>query len=711
MSKRAAVRYLAFVLVILGVAVIPVVLKVDTEELSPPPGKEASGQRQWYPERMSRAPKVRKLHPVPVENRGNVIHSANPTIPRDDTHTKLGLLMQQPTQLLSERELRNFKLKEAAKRILQLAKRAQLMDGVLRSTYCSECMLPGGRRALANTSDGKQSTLSCGLMSDAAASARREKLCPPLSSLKRSQSSLGADSGVEAKKMVTKLMSSPDVAEAAKVVRDNCRLRPSGGDPRWEGWNEVRKMIPSVQDVVDCLPPIAPATTCHHQPAHDRYPTAEELVFRQAKPLRLSKKRFSSSAKSKHIMLDSWLWLENVCATCEVENQWFMHPGRPCYTTLYTMNDVKKMMVAAGRHGRHKLYKERDVAFQYGGQIDFPGDGLEVPWVRGTTFYNTPFAVDNVGHVIHDGIWAWVAALNSRHELKMPKPHRVVMDSFLSNFSGAFFTYLSSVLGDGILGSDVEKEDRTVTFPTKADVRAALPEFDEMVGKGDRNKKADPFYRGRGLVCFELLAFTSMDRTGDKGGPANAARRPEVAKTIRRVMYERLSIDEDALLKRHPQVYVYGRNDVYRRSIDNVGALVSAIGEVTATFEGVPPPALISTFYMSPPAQIEMLSHVDILVTMQGAHEQPASLFMPADATIVEISACKATKVSFISRHGAFLKSQRYNLYEICEPAINQGDPELHWQNVTLCAPQLSHLQNLVRSALQYSLNQRRFIS
>eukprot|EP01062_Namystynia_karyoxenos_P037675 TRINITY_DN27407_c0_g1_i1.p5 TRINITY_DN27407_c0_g1~~TRINITY_DN27407_c0_g1_i1.p5 ORF type:complete len:197 (+),score=52.43 TRINITY_DN27407_c0_g1_i1:1050-1640(+) len=167
-----------------------------------------------------------------------------------------------------------------------------------------------------------------------------------------------------------------------------------------------------------------------------------------------------------------------------------------------------------------------------------------------------------------------------------------------------------------------------------------------------------------------------------KGSGVKQGGRLEATKSLRRAVFSFLGLPNPPPAPREVRVYVYGRTDMHRRSVDNIGDLVAGVAAALAAAE-LPPPVLIPTVTMHPLEQARLFHSVDVLLTVQGAHMQN-SIFMPEDGVVMELSPCKARKTSFLYRFGCFRPLQRHIVQEICFPSSNLGSDK-YGQNLTLC--------------------------
>jgi hypothetical protein len=383
----------------------------------------------------------------------------------------------------------------------------------------------------------------------------------------------------------------------------------------------------------------------------------------------------------------SWTHFEHVCMSCEAEANFFMLTPRRCHTTLWSLN-----MGLKRRYMRHHIFRDRHGGFQTFGEVK-PSDKrlrdqANLDFVNGTTFYVAAYPGDNVGHQLHDAAWSVHATLLMAQRGEFPAPHRAMLDDDFAARSMPYFTYLAS-----------------------ASIGAMLRPNATAGGGGGGGAQAwqNPLSArkqkvGTRLLCFENLVVPGVDRTGHGGGTP-ASTRTMVAHSFRAAVFDNLDVPRDVRTGRGrpPQVYVYGRHDVSRRSLDNIGALFAAAEEVTRSM-GLPPPIVISTFNMSPQAQIVLFSRVDVMLGMQGAHLQH-SLFMPRDGAVMEIAPCHSVLTSFVSRYGMFLPTQTFWQLRVCAPVINLTEQSRIGQNVTLCPRHLAAIQTQLRGTL---LNQTR---
>ena len=133
-----------------------------------------------------------------------------------------------------------------------------------------------------------------------------------------------------------------------------------------------------------------------------------------------------------------------------------------------------------------------------------------------------------------------------------------------------------------------------------------------------------------------------------------------------------------------PQVYVYGRNDMHRRSIDNIGELIFAVAKVTSSL-GLDNPLVVHSFSdLSPLEQVKTFAGMDVLVTVQGAHMQN-SIFMPSDGVVLEVSPCLAKKnILFSAVWHLLAQTKALVPSDLRRPPINTCCDK-YSKNLTLC--------------------------
>lgn len=375
----------------------------------------------------------------------------------------------------------------------------------------------------------------------------------------------------------------------------------------------------------------------------------------------------------------SWVVGRDICASCESSRAFFMNPRHSCYFTLWGVGSAAplKRLVSASRAGRNAIFKEREGSFRYGGVIPMLNASVRehATYLRGTTVWHGAFEVDNVGHVIHDALWAFQLVLMLRELLgnkggdasSLPLPLRGVFGDDFDTLSSDYFGALSW-----------------------------------MIAKGERQENEHPeFFRSpftpadilqHRLVCFETLVVPGQDRHIDGGGNGL---RSSVAARLRRHVFAHVRAPTGATTKTastEPHIYVYGRNDVHRRSFDNVHALLRVAARVAKALS-LPSPRLISTFSVPAAEQIALMRDVDVLLAIQGSHMQN-SLFMPDDGVVIELAPCRAQRVSFIQRYGKYLDTQSYEYIPLCDGVVvNYSDLDEASQNVTLCPHMLDRVE------------------
>lgn len=505
-------------------------------------------------------------------------------------------------------------------------------------------------------------------------------------------------------------LASPNKTHAvAHVFKDACRWEVTKSTDIWTLGDHARKAV-HLQSVVDCTPKRPLPATTHHLPTsaarwrnytawinkHVRYPTAgDSKVSGEAathpiyiQPVLRGPSVYTSKARS------SYFSVENICMTCDDQSKphWSLDHSRPCQTTLWTVNGDKwanKMLAAASNKGRHKIFKDREGGFQYGGQL---GVLKNVSMMRGTTFFLMLYGAPNVGHIIHDAAWAPIASMLARSAAKYKPPFHAMIDPDHTRHSNSYYTMLVLAGALGRLG----KGDGRNT-PRGAGLSRPL-----LLNPTATKKRL--------MLCFENAVFGGIDRNGNGAFWNHRVSRFEVAGAIRADALRFAGVASDIVdgtARRPPQLYVYGRSEVYRRSVDNIGALASAMLEVTTEL-GLPDPIVISSFYAHPEAQVELMSRIDMLLSVQGAHLEQA-LFMPKDSAVLEFAQCFSRRTSFISRYGAFHEDQVYKQDVVCHPRINLSDKDKRAQNLTLCPRMIVSLQDEVRAGLRQIMKRRGF--
>jgi hypothetical protein len=234
---------------------------------------------------------------------------------------------------------------------------------------------------------------------------------------------------------------------------------------------------------------------------------------------------------------------------------------------------------------------------------------------------------------------------------------------------------------------------------------ASIPPNAVVAGKGQPQTKRP--------TCFDSLLVTGLDRLGSG---TRLISRAAIAAQLRAAV---LSVVRDTLRPhnknkgdgpgnepdasnsltapvpaRRPQMYVYARRDIHRRSLDNPGWVLHVAHAIARELH-LPAPRLVASFSAAPAAQVALAAGMDLLITAQGAHEQVASLFMPLDAAIIEVAPCGGKKTSFVGRYGPFHPEQRLHQVHVCAPMINLSDDMLE-QNVTLCPQHIVGLRDAV---------------
>ena len=424
----------------------------------------------------------------------------------------------------------------------------------------------------------------------------------------------------------------------------------------------------------------------------------------------------------------SWATVNHVCATCEASpsrRQFFMNPLHTCQLTLWAVGSPEphsiRKLVSYSRKYRNALFKEREGAFQYGGQWSaitnfshgqrIVGTGRYLDeqqettfivrgYFPGTTTLVPSFHVDNVGHVLHDAVWSLQITLllgtgkllnTTDASEKLKSQHVIMFTHEFSNVSSNFYGFLSTSLALGA-------------------VRRIHSQDHQMF----RSPFSDPQYAAGDAYCFERLVVSGQDRHVDGGG---SGLRDVVARSIRRSVFDDIfglgaPSDEAAdLLENHlvPRLFIYGRNDMHRRSIDNIWLLTTALAQVTKKL-GLHPPQVIRTFSVTPVQQILLARRIDFFVTVQGAHLQH-SLFMPDDAVVFEIAPCHSEHVSFLRRYGRYLETQRHIFFQMCDDVLinySQDPDKVADQNLTLCEHHLTDISSRVEGGLAEMIRRRR---
>ena len=572
---------------------------------------------------------------------------------------------------------------------------------------------------------------------------------------------------------ISRLLKQP--AALAVALQDVCTWPglSSSVELRWPFGDRIREALAphSLRDVVDCVAhePTALASrpgesanyvgtgdhhdaaryeyvaTCHHLPSMAAAPASFELPLKlgvdadlNARRQKLSSLPYSDvrsmpqsysgypskSPKSQDVSIGraSWLHLKGVCLTFEAKGQWFMNAKRPRHPTLWSVGADLPIVKAAARKGRHKIFLDREGAFQYGGILpvdDHPAS--TVVTLAGTTLLASPFDINNVGHEINDGGWGYSIpaaveararnASKDRQGGMFPMPFRMLVDSQFYRRSGKMYAFMAEIGarawlelgapgrssssrldGSGVIVNPLSYEDLNL-------MRHAAADMPSSPGENGASSAAPGTGSAVKVLCFDHLVITGNDRNGFG---ARKVSRTAVANTIRATAFRALRLSPalyEGNVPRLPKVFVYGRHDVHRRSIDNYGELVHKVTEITASF-GLEKPVVIPSFTTSAFAQVELFSQIDVLVTMQGAHMQ-TSLFMPADGVLVEIAPCRSKRTSFVSRYGMFLPSMVLRQLMVCSPVINLDHEDKRSQNVTLCGHHLVELEAMLREELK----------
>ena len=356
------------------------------------------------------------------------------------------------------------------------------------------------------------------------------------------------------------------------------------------------------------------------------------------------------------------MMLKNIAVGCDTERQPWMDHRRDCFLTVNSIHTTNSGLAATHRKGRHAIYRQRQSAYQYGTTIK--NINQKVTHVTGTSIFLSSFSQANIGHAIHDALFSFLAVLSSYEELQkvfsLPKPRRVVLEPdffrnsirFYSVFCMIFSKYVTGTSPHVILfNNDVISKQRIVT---------------------QQQRPVDAK-----LFSFESAIFTGEDRELKGSGVSSGARYP-VVNHFRKAVFDELGPKQSSD-NRVIKIYIYGRTDVYRRSILNLGDLVDGIVKKIGRDHVI----LIPVMSLHPLNQAELFRGIDILLTVQGAHLQN-SIFMPSDASIIEFSPCRARQTSFLKKYHTFLSTQSHIQVEICFPSINLGKDK-YGQNLTLC--------------------------
>eukprot|EP01060_Flectonema_neradi_P002853 TRINITY_DN11797_c0_g1_i2.p1 TRINITY_DN11797_c0_g1~~TRINITY_DN11797_c0_g1_i2.p1 ORF type:complete len:615 (+),score=66.92 TRINITY_DN11797_c0_g1_i2:68-1912(+) len=354
------------------------------------------------------------------------------------------------------------------------------------------------------------------------------------------------------------------------------------------------------------------------------------------------------------------IFLRNIAVGCAGDREPWMDHRRDCYLSVHSVHAENSGLAATHRKGRHAIYRQRQAAFQYGGTIT--NSKLQPSHVAGTSIFLSSFSQANIGHALHDALFSYLSVLSSFKELKgvhsLPSPHRIVIEPDFFRNSIRYYSVLAMVFGTYVMGTAPQ-----VLVFNKA-----------MVDVGGAVTQQQPSPDGS-MFTFESAIFTGEDRELKGSGVATGARYP-VVHHFREAVF-------DVLGSRPPNnkitIYIYGRTDVYRRSIINMGNLVDRI----VNKYGAERVIQIPSMSLHPLQQASLFRKIDILLTVQGAHLQN-SIFMPADGSVVEFSPCRARQTSFLKRYHTFLASQRHVQIEVCFPSINLGKDK-YGQNLTLC--------------------------
>ncbi|KAJ9472846.1 hypothetical protein DIPPA_21641 [Diplonema papillatum] len=394
-----------------------------------------------------------------------------------------------------------------------------------------------------------------------------------------------------------------------------------------------------------------------------------------------------------------WIGLKNVCLSCEAERDPWMDHRRPCHTTVWTLHGAIRELAAPQRKGRHSIYKQRQAAFQHGGSLSDPAQ--PVVHYEGTHLYLSAYPQQNVGHALHDALFLFASVLLSLGDVKShlfdypgtPAAVRVIIEPDFYRNSMLYYSVLAAVL------------TRTAT--------GAPPFVFEHVRTG--GLRHPPEAGGERAACsfFDGLIFTGEDRELKGAGVAGGSRVATVLGMRRAIggVLDGLLPRRDERPHEHPahspppvRVYLYGRTDVYRRSIVNFDDLIASVSRGLAN-SGIPPITVIPTTLLPPLGQVQLFRSIDVLLTIQGAHMQ-TSLFMPADGAVIEISPCAARKTSFLRRYGTMLPTQNHVQMEICFPSVNLLSDK-YAQNVTLCPHHVDLLLDAVLREVRRLQNAR----
>lgn len=444
------------------------------------------------------------------------------------------------------------------------------------------------------------------------------------------------------------------------------------------------------------LPQVTPASLQNHQRTPSHFATS---TFRRV-PKRAS-----------------WVTATNICASCESPpGAFYMMKNHSCFFTLWGVGEASKLqkLTSTSRGGRNVIFKERVASFQYGGvltpkQFEKLVDDKQRPFtsswfVPGTSIWLGPYEFDNPGHVIHDALWVWQLTLMLReiHRVHPSKgnasgiytsPVRGVFSHDFEKLSGDYFGDLSWIVASGELNQS--ESDRASGRQGTVDSLERSPFPFASPKPGDH----------RPLVCFQEFIIPGQDRHVDGGG---LGLREVVANRLRRHVIRVITNEEHQArsLKRKPQIFIYGRNDVHRRSLDNTVMLLDLVRRIAARHH-LPPPSLVKTFQLKPLDQFRQMLDIDVFVAIQGSHLQN-SLFMPDDGAIVELAPCRADFVSFMRRYGRYLDSQSYTYVSLCDNVmINYSEKDPAAQNVTLCPHVMDRIKVAVEKAVVSLLRRR----
>ena len=489
-----------------------------------------------------------------------------------------------------------------------------------------------------------------------------------------SQEHGSADRAASQRRAVHNALSSGDEPKAQSLLANICAWDTASD---WDAPPAVHRLL---KDALSCTMPDPPPPPPVIDILEETYPFYDNLHHKIAVS---EQKKLNTIGNSVYYRerKGSWVSLKNVCVSCDVHREAWMDHRRPCHTTVWGVGKEIKELASRHRKGRPSIYKEQQAAFQYGGTtgkgewgvFTATPDTEVVSWYAGTAVYLAAFSNPNVGHALHDALFAFLSVASSLDAIStslvdLPSPYRIIIEPdffrnsirFYSTFAMLFATTLKPPIEVFLHNQHSHSCFESIIFTG-----------------GDREMKGVSV-SGRGTTTerFRRAVYTALNTLGRPSGA--------IATLIGGVVSK-------------PRVFLYARHEVHRRSLVNFGDLYVGVADVLRG-EGLPAPTIITTMTLHPLQQAELFAQIDILVTVQGAHMQN-SIFMPPTGGVIELSPCRARKTSFLHRYGKMLPKQNHVQLEVCFPSVNLGKDK-YAQNLTLCSHHIGSVAKLLLQEL-----------